>query len=88
MNGKNILLDYFQFTLIGRKGLWNQSKMVDELQNKTFSLILLPGDINNTKGNTMIRITNAIKNNYHLIDKIGESCYVYKPNNKYGVRMN
>ena len=53
-DGKNVLFDNAVFTLIEREGLWNQSKMVDELQNKTFSIILLKFDINNTKENTKL----------------------------------
>jgi len=41
INDKELLIEFFMATQMEKRGLWDQSKFVSDLQNKSFSLILL-----------------------------------------------
>lgn len=85
VNGKTVLFQPFVFTQIQRQGLWDQSKLVSDIETENFSLIILRFYMNNDEIHEIHRsrltdeMINAIKDSYYLVKKIGDY-YIYMPN--------
>ncbi|CAD7769609.1 Dolichyl-phosphate-mannose-protein mannosyltransferase [Candidatus Methanoperedenaceae archaeon GB50] len=87
INGKEVLLEPFVFRRLYNQGLWDQTKLVDDIHNQKFSLIVLRYDVNYEKessGRLTKEINNEIRDNYYIVDKIGGGIYrgmihIYKP---------
>jgi transcription initiation factor TFIIIB Brf1 subunit/transcription initiation factor TFIIB len=87
LNGKQVAIELFVFTQLSKKGLWNQNRFLQQLENREFSLVILDIDISRDPvWPHDVRFTpemiKAIRENYYLFDKVGDRYryYVYKPN--------
>jgi len=100
INNREPLIEFAIAMQLEKRGLWDQSNFVSDLQNKKFSLILLKVNANHvlrfltlegsdaimkiqqrysSRQRFTIEMLEAIVNNYHLVETIGEY-YVYEPN--------
>jgi hypothetical protein len=85
VNGIEPLMETFQMTQLAEKGLWDQSPLIKDLQDRSISLVILQQNLNNER--IYVRenfrrftpeIIRELRANYHLVDKIGRF-HIYKP---------
>lgn len=81
INGKELLVDTTLVAQLYRVGLFDQSELVSDVQDREFSLILLKFDVESVTKHQRFtdEMLDAIRANYHLVEKIGEN-YMYEPN--------
>lgn len=83
VNDKDVLFNPFSFTQLQREGIWNQSRLVGDIEDRYFSLIILEFDVNSTYVNRE-RFTEemiyAMRDHYSLVERIG-TYHIYTPKN-------
>lgn len=81
INGKEILFQPFEFTQLSIQGIWDQRKIINEIEKRNFDLIILEFNIFDPP-NKIERFTNemiqTIRDKYCLVEKIGRK-YLYEP---------
>lgn len=82
INDKDLLVDPVLVTQLHRVGLFDQSEILNDIQNGDFSLILLKFDVKEVEhyGHFTDEMIEGIRNNYYLVETIGEN-YIYEPKN-------
>jgi len=79
LNDKEVLLEPFVFTQLYKQGMWDQKKLVGDIHDRKFSLILLKFDLNENDSERFTKeMLNEMRKNYYFVDKIGDN-YIYKP---------
>ena len=87
LNDKTYLFQPYEFSVLQRQGLWDQSKLVKDIKAEKFSLILLYLDVNdeNSFNDHRAFFTNemrdAIRKGYYIVEKIGGT-YIYMPESR------
>ena len=87
LNGKPYLYQPAVLTELQRQGIWDQSRLVGDLQDEKYSLLLLYFDVNdeNSFNNHRAYFTNemrdAIRHNYYIKEKVHGS-YIYMPKSR------
>lgn len=81
VNGKDVVFQPFEFTQLSIQGIWDQGKILQEIDKKKFDLIILEFNVfdlptkNERFTNEMIQL---IRSNYCFSEKIGRK-YLYEP---------
>jgi len=84
LNDKTYLFQPYEFSVLQRQGLWDQSRFVNDLKAEKFSLILLYFNVNdaasyqNHKPFFTDEMMDAMRQSYYVVDKIGGT-YIYMP---------
>jgi hypothetical protein len=87
LNGKSYLYQPAVFTELQRQGIWDQSRLVGDLQAEKFSLLLLYFDVNdensfnNHRAFFTSEMRDAIRQNYYIKEKIHGS-HIYMPKSR------
>ncbi len=80
MNNKPIIFMPFEFTQLTNQKIWDQTRFVNDLKNRQFSLIILSFDIHCQVDKERLTplMVDAIKENYYIGQVIGEY-FLYYP---------
>jgi hypothetical protein len=87
LNGKTYLFQPEMFTELQRKGLWDQSKFVNDITAERFPLLILYVDVNDAgsvqehQAFFTSEMIDAIRRHYRIVEKIGGS-NIYMPNSR------
>jgi hypothetical protein len=88
LNGKTYLFQPFIFNVLQRQGLWHQSKLVNDIKDEKFSLLLLYFDVNddisfnNHRTFFTDEMRDAIRQSYYIVEKIHGS-HIYMPKSRH-----
>ena len=79
-NGKTVLFQPFEFTQLANQKIWNQTRFINDIKNKRFTLIILSFDLNCQVDEERLtpEMAEAIKENYSANQKIDEY-FLYQP---------
>lgn len=80
INGKEVYFQPFEFTQLALQGIWDQRKIIDEISNKNFDLIILEFNVFDPPKTDRFtpEMIKEIEKHYCLITKLGKK-YLYKP---------
>lgn len=80
MNNKPIIFMPFEFTQLANQKIWNQTRFINDIKNKQFSLIILSFDVHCQIDEERLtpEMAEAIMENYYIKQVIGEY-FLYYP---------
>jgi len=87
LNNKTYLFQPYEFSVLQRQGLWDQSKLVNDIKADKISLILLYFNDNDATSYQNHRLfftdemMDAIRKNYCIVEKI-DGTYIYMPESR------
>ncbi len=88
LNGKIPVSEPFMLTQLEKHGLWDQSQLLNDLREKSISLVIIRTNLSDIEDDNIVGVGNLtkemveqLKKNYKLVDHLGQF-YIYKPADK------